>query len=253
MTTQATTQNNFWALVRHDLKRRKVRRVRIGKVWWIAYITAGIAVFVVLATYAALRGAYDPSPVWFATFGFPFMTFGLAVGMTLNEWKNSMVGWWLALPVSRLRLVTSKVTAILLRCWGIFALVYLVMALFGLYTMALTGRLTPDTAGGYLRLGLWCNALLFAVSPFLVSFGVFYAVLSESRAKPAIPLMWVIFSGVWWMVFSHDTHYVHVSQGTGAPSLILSPSILVPLAVSWLLAYGLIHLAAYVLERHLAM
>ncbi|GAA5347066.1 ABC-2 type transport system permease protein [Planifilum fimeticola] len=245
-------QSNFWALVKHDFKRRKRRNMQIPKGWWLAYAGGALAVLLTLTTYAALHGHTYLGPVWFTTFGLPFLSFGMATSLTASEWKNGTAGWWLTLPFSRLRLVTSKFVAALLRSVLIFAVVYCILALFGLYTMALVGPFDPHSAASYLLTGLKWNALLFSVCPFVTAFGILFCVLGESRAKPAIPLMWILFSGLWWLLFAHGGVYLHV-QTAGMPNLSVSPFLFIPIVVSWLLAYGLIRLAAYLLNRHLAM
>jgi ABC-2 type transport system permease protein len=245
------TQSTFWALVKHDFKRRKRRNVNIPKGWWLAYAGGAAVVLLALTTYAGLHSHFNLGPVWFTTFGLPFMSFGMATSLTVTEWKNSTAGWWLTLPFSRLHLVASKFVAALLRSVLIFVLVYCIIALFGVYSMALSGRFDPQAAASYLLTGLEWTALLVAVCPFATAFGVLFAILSESRAKPAIPLMWILFSGLWWLIFAHDGRYLHV-QATGTPHLFVSPSLCIPIVSSWVLAYGLIRLAAYLLERQLA-
>lgn len=118
--------------------------------------------------------------------------------------------------------------------------------------MALAGRFDPHAAASYLLTDLEWNALLVAVCPFVTAFGVLFGVLRESRVKPAIPLMWILFSGLWWLIFAHDGRYLHV-QTTGTPHLSVSPSLFIPIVASWLLAYGLIRLAAYLLDRQMAL
>jgi ABC-2 type transport system permease protein len=246
------TESSFWALVKHDFKRRKRRNVRIPKEWWLAYAGGAVLVVLALTTYAGLRGHYNLVPVWFTTFGLLFTSFGMATSLTVSEWKNGTAGWWLTLPFSRLRLVASKFVAALLRSVLIFALVYCVIALFGLYTMALAGHFDSHTAASYLLTGLEWSVLLVAFCPFVTAFGVLFGVLRESRAKPATPLMWILFSGLWWLIFAHHGRYLYV-QATGTPHLSVSPSLFIPIVASWLLAYGLIRLAAYLLDRQLAL
>ncbi|WP_067931803.1 ABC transporter permease [Alicyclobacillus kakegawensis] len=245
-------QSTFWALVRHDFKHRRRRRTPIPRAWRLAYVAAVALVLLAVATYDGRGGHYRLGPVWWVAFGLPFTSFGLAVNTMVTEWKNGTVGWWLTLPYPRLHLSAAKFVAAVVRSVFIYALTYMAMAFFGLYTALVSGHLDLGYTAGYLLTGLKVMGLSLTVCPFVAAFGVVYGALAESRARPAMPLTWILFSGLWWLIFSQDDRYLQV-HSDGVPHVSLSPTLCISIACSWVLAYGLIRLAAYLLDEQLAM
>jgi ABC-2 type transport system permease protein len=243
----------FWALVRHDFKRRRGGFLRTYRAWVLAYLAAVCVIFIVLATYVARIGGFDPRPVWYATFGLPFMCFGLGIGWTVNEWKNGTAGWWLTLPAPRTLLVASKFTAVLLRTLFIYAMVFLGITVFGLYTMAVGGHLTVSSASDFLGMGIQWYSLLLAITPLPCAFGVLYATLAQSRMKPVIPLAWMAFGLLSWLLSARQLVHIHPDDPAWATGVHWTWPMLWPLAGTWILSYVLVRLAAIVLERHLAM
>ncbi|MCL6445910.1 MAG: hypothetical protein K6T83_21115 [Alicyclobacillus sp.] len=211
---------------------------------------------VVLATRAG-RANFDPRFVWFATFGLPFLCFGLGIGWTVNEWRSGTAGWWLTLPVSRGRLVASKYAATLLRTLVIYARVFLGISIFGLYTLAAGGHLTAKSEASFLGTGIGAYTLLLAVSPLPVAFGVFYGILTQSRLKPAIPLVWLAVGLMWWLL---STRGISVRSANAAhPDSLInvwtlwSESLVWSIAGMWLLSCVLLYVATILLDRYLAL
>jgi len=246
------SQHTFWALVKHDVKLRKDKN-RISGPWRIAYAVTGLIVLVALTTLEGHRVTFDLSYVWYFTFGLPFMVFGLSISRIVQEWRNATAGWWLSLPMSRLKLVTSKFVASLIHTIKILVRIYCVVAILGLYTMLLNGTLTPHAAIFYLETGIKWNILLFCVCPFVSAFGMLFGAIKMSVIKQAMPILWIVFGGVWWLVFSRDGHFLHVSQTNSGALFTMAPSLVYPVLGSWILAYLLVRLAAYVLDRYVAI
>ncbi|MCL6597820.1 MAG: ABC transporter permease [Alicyclobacillus macrosporangiidus] len=243
----------FWALVRHDFKRRRAGRLRAYRAWVLAYLAAVCVIFIALATYVGRIGDFDPRPVWYTTFGLPFMCFGLGIGWTVNEWKNGTAGWWLTLPAPRTRLIASKFTAVLLRTLFIYAMVFLGITVFGLYTMAVGGHLTAQAASDFLGVGMRWYSLLLAITPLPCAFGVFHGTLTQTRLKPAIPLVWMAFGLLWWLLSTRRLVHMHPDDPTLAMAVHWTWPMLWPVVGTWILSYVLLQLAAIILERHLAM
>jgi ABC-2 type transport system permease protein len=243
----------FWKLVRHDFTRRRPGRLKDYRVWWLSYLAVVALAFIVLATYVGRLGWWNPSPVWFSTFGLPFMCFGLGIGWTVNEWKNGTVGWWLTLSVPRTWLIYSKFVAVLLRTLFIYTMVFFGITVFGLYTLAVGHHLTADMASAFLGIGVRWYGLLLAITPLPCAFGVFYGTLIQSRLKPAIPLVWILFGLGWWLLFSRG--FTHGPESGAASPLVFHWAwpMVWPIVVTWIIAYVLLRLAVLILERHLAM
>jgi ABC-2 type transport system permease protein len=250
-----TMQGTFWSLVKHDMKLRK-RRTGQYSTWWCLFYGAAVVVAAIAVTTYIIRtrGYLDLNHVWFFTFWFPFMAFGMATGLTVHEWRNGTSGRWLALPMSRMRLVTSKFVAALLRTILSFAGIYCLIALLSVYAMLLQGTFTWQAADRFLATGLQWNALLLCACPFVTGFGVLYAVIKESRMRPVLPLVWMVFVGLWWLIFSRDNRFLQIVPKHGAvASLSLSPEVVYAIGISWILAYLLIRLASHVLDRQLTL
>ncbi|MCL6636608.1 MAG: hypothetical protein K6T26_01555 [Alicyclobacillus sp.] len=246
----------FWALVKHDFKRRKRGGLRAYRGWWWVYALGVCAALLVLSARVG-QAAENLRFAWFAVFGLLFLSFGLGIGCTANEWRNGTVGWWLTLPVSRGRLVLSKWVATLLRTLWVYTRVFLLMAGFGLYSLAVAGQLHYHTLVAFFNTGVGAYTLLLALTPLPAALGVFYGVLMQSRLRPAVPLVWLAFGLVWWQVSTRGNHLPVASHARVSPlfqvwSLWSWHQVEAVLAM-WLLAVGLVLGAAVVLDRYLAL
>lgn len=248
-----TTQGTFWSLVKHDMKRRKRRNVQYTKGWRLVYMLVIALVILVATTYASMYGRLEFTYIWFFSFSLPFVSFGLSVSKMVREWKNSTVGWWLALPVSRQRLVASKFIASSIRGILVFLAMFVCVAVLSLYAMILQGTFTSATAGEFLLGGAEWYGLIVCVCPFVSAFGVFYGALSESRAKPVIPLVALVFGCSWWLVFSRDTVFFNTNDLGHAGIFTWSPLLWLVIVGSWVLSYVILRISAYLLERQLIL
>ncbi|MCL6593217.1 MAG: ABC transporter permease [Alicyclobacillus sp.] len=246
----------FWALVKHDFKRRKRGRLQAYRGWWWVYALGVCAALLVLSSRLG-QAALDLRFAWFAVFGLLFLSFGLGIGWTANEWRNGTVGWWLTLPVSRRRLMASKYVATLLRTLFVYAVVFLLISVFGVYTLAVAGQLHLHTLASFFGTGMAAYTLLVACSPLPAAMGVLYGVLMQSRLRPAVPLIWMAFGLLWWLLSIRGNHRpaagsAHAGMLLNVWSLWSWQQIWAVLAM-WLLAYVLVQAAAVVLDRYLAM
>lgn len=244
------TQHVFWQLVKHDLKKRKRRNGRIPRQWWLIYLASIVFIVMVAITYGSLHGNMEITYTWYFAFGLPFATFGISIGWTVREWKNGTVGWWLSLSFSRRKLVASKFCAGLIRGLLILVIIFVAIALLALYTMLLNTNFIFVHYMDFLWTGLKWFSLLIAINPFMAALGVLYAVLSESRAKPILPLFWVFWSGIWWLVASTNGETFAMSSPEDFP---LPLTLIFPIAASWIAVYLMILLAAYLLDRQLTL
>lgn len=246
-------QSRFWALVKHDLKMRRQRSMRVSGRWRMAYFIA-VALFVVIFT--SLEGrhvTFDLSFAWYFTFGLPFMVFGLSTGRIVQEWKNGTAGWWLTLPMSRMQLVMAKFLSSLLHTVFVLACIYCVVAILGLYTMTLNGTLTTVVAGHFLLVGLMWMAGIVCVSPIVAAIGALFGIIIQSTIRQALPLFWITVGGLWWLLFNHNGNFLHMTSTGNAVGVTLSPLLICLVVASWLVAYILILVASRVLDRFVAV
>lgn len=252
----AEAQGVFWSLVRQNMRGGKRSRPWSQKPWRTVYLVTVLLVLVVIATYVGLfvKSPIDLSVAWFFTIGLPFAAFGNAVGQIIHEWKNGTVGWWLSLPFSRTQLVTAKFIAALLRTIRVFVFAFVLICILGWYTMILQGTFSVQTAAFLLTSGLKWYALLICACPFAGAFGLLFGVLTESRAKPILPLIWMAIGVLWWLVSSHSATFLKINIVNGHLVYYhLSLILLYPFVASLMIAYVILHIAAYLLERQLAI
>ncbi|MDQ0188965.1 hypothetical protein JI721_02210 [Alicyclobacillus cycloheptanicus] len=244
--------NAFWTLVKHDLKVRGGRRGRIPGKWRVAYAAAILVVLLALATWKGHLIQMDFTDVWYFTFGLPFMVFGMSIGRVTSEWKNATVGWWLTIPMSRWRLMLSKCVSSILFAVLIFACVYGAIAILGLYTMYLNGSFSTPYVRSFLLAGLRWNALLLCACPFIAAFGLLFGVILQSVVRQAMPLIWIAFGGMWWLVSAH-LGFIHI-DGSTPPGLVhVSTVRVLSILGSWILACLMVGLASVLLDRYAAV
>lgn len=243
-------QHLFLKLVKQDIKRRSRRKRHIPRQWWLAYLAFVFLIAIVAATFKVLHGGVSISYIWYFTFALPFAVFGVSTGITAHEWKNGTSGWWLSLPFSRLKLIASKFCAGFARGIMIFIVVYVAIAFFGLYMMLLGGNFHPGLYLRFLKQGLEWFLLLLSISPFMAALGVLFGILNQSRAKPIIPLFWSFWGVMWWLVFSNFGSHLAIHAGS---HLSLTGTVYDSIAASWIAAYFMVRLSAYLLDRQLAL
>lgn len=133
----------------------------------------------------------------------------------------------------------------------IFLAVYCIIALLTIYATLLQGTFSLPATGAFLLAGLKWFALLICVCPFFGAFGVLLAILRESRARPVLPLVWIAFGGAWWLVSSQDHAFLNHPEAAVGTVLAWSTPLWIGLLISWILAYFMIHLTSYLLEKQL--
>jgi ABC-2 type transport system permease protein len=248
------SQNVFISLIKHELKRRgniKKNRRKLSRGWRLTYAAFFLLLALVFTTYGALNGHIHLEGTWYFTWGLPFMIFGISINRVNREWQNETIGWWLSLPYSRGTLITTKFVASLLMSLMFCFAIYFLVTLFGLYMMLLNGNFIGNLTGIFLLPGLKWFLLLIALSPFAASFGTFMGTLSHTKARPAMVLLWILFWAMFPIVGMSGQNFGFFNErNIGFPFTEL---IFLPILFSWILAYILVRLSAYLLDRHLTL
>ncbi|CAH0120492.1 MULTISPECIES: ABC transporter permease [unclassified Paenibacillus] len=251
----------FWALVRHEFKwkgsRRKQQRPSVAKWWWIVYLLLLVAIGIGATVYYALQDELRLGGLWFVTTGFPYMMFFFGFGTAKREWENETHGWWLTLPYSRLSLAGAKWFGAWLRTIAILVAAYAILSVYALFIAVTLGHHTLAEVGGFMVAGINWLILPAGFSPLIIALGMVTCLSQYSSLRPLTPLLWVvIMSGM---------SFIYWAPGFGwsdADNLLLSEgkaiwfpfSWIVPacMALSWLAAYLLVRLCAYILDRKLS-
>ncbi|WEG10906.1 ABC transporter permease [Pullulanibacillus sp. KACC 23026] len=243
----------FWSLVKHDMKRRrniKKNRNRMSRKWVFVYVCFALLIILGFTSYGAVSGHIRYDGTWYFTCGLPFMIFGMVIHRINVEWQNETVGWWLSLPYSRGTLIRAKFVASLITSIKTCLIIYLLIILFGLYTMALNGQFAGPVMWSFIREGLTWGIFMIASSPIIVSFGVFTGTLSHTNLKPALPMVWVLIWVIGILTGMTGTNFSYFYNKIGLP---LKEIILGAILISWLVAYILIKASAYLLDQKLAL
>lgn len=250
------TAQTFWSLVAQDLKGHKRRKSNIAGKWWIAYAIAAALAIVAIVPYGSLYGKPTfLNAFWSFTWALLFAAFGMGNGLITREWDIGTVGWWLTLPLPRWQLVLAKFLACLIRSAWIFAVVYVIIALVGLYMMpVLEGSWNTAVAASFLVTGLEWNALMLGLIPVAGAFGLLMGAVGRSTLRPALPLLWALFGAGWWAWFMVGGRAITIEQERdGGLHLVVTWAALYPYVAGFILAGLMIALASYVFARHVEL
>ncbi len=245
------TSQVFWSLVKQDVKGRRTRNRRFPKAWRITYLVIIILAIIGYTTYSALQKNVDFSAIWLFSLGMPFVVFGISLSIVAREWRNNTAAWWLSLPYSRIKLMTAKWIASMLRGVLFDIAVFLVVALLSLYSMALQGDLTHPFLLPFFSQGIRWFLFVIAITPFVSSLGILFAIITRSKARPVIPLLWVLFILLWNVVYGHNSRWLTINSHQ--TTITLSSAHFLIMVASWVIAYVLIHVCSYLLDHQLAM
>ncbi|GAA3409053.1 ABC transporter permease [Paenibacillus hodogayensis] len=253
----------FWALVRHEYRGkgswRKQNRSPITRRWKAVYaaimLAAGLGVTLYLAVHHTLRF----EQLWYVTYGLPYMFFFFGYGSYKREWENETYGWWLTMPYPRFWLIAAKWLGALLRILTIWTIVYvLAFAYVSLITIALESYTFADV-GHFMVTGFNWLVLTIGFSPFITALGLFTGNTQYTTLRPLLPVLWVLCMGGMGTLYSASFNSEIgdlFAQMNGEHPVTLLPFSWMAAAVivaSWLAAYGLIRLSAYLLDRRLLL
>lgn len=239
---QAIKNQSFSALLRHETRWvRKNGRPRLSRQWWMIYAIFFLAAALILTTYFSLSYHIEMNYIWSVCWGIPWVVFGFSIAKIRREWGNGTVGWWLALPYSRWKLIAAKFLAMLVRGAAIALLAFVLIILFGAYATLISSSLSFHDFQVFILSG-WLPILLDLASlPLLTGLGLLLGILRQSTWRPASILFWV-FWGILWSLFSSTGWFQNVYNGRYDPlalfaAVIISgiAALLMLLLSSWLL------------------
>jgi len=250
------TSDIYWALVRHEFKAKgssgRRSSLQIGRKWKCIYGAAVLFLVLCAMTYFALDHSLELLNIWFVSIGFPYMLFFRGYGMLKREWENETSGWWLTLPYSRFLLVGAKWAGAWLRAMIYLIALYIFAALFASFIVLFIGSYTLGELGDFLISGLNWFVLIVGFSPFILAIGFLTGAVAQSQWRPITPLLWVIFMGGGGLLFSNLAPVLKQLSGEYKVTWFpFSWELSIALLASLPLAYFLIRLSAYLLDRKL--
>lgn len=242
----------FLFLIKQEFKWIRDRKRRN---WWsLLYVLLGIACGLTFFTFSIRKGSFQFQYMWLFTYAFPFVMLGLSFGSISKEWKNRMYGWWLSLPYSREKLVQTKFIAAWLQTATVFLFSFGVMVIFSVYAVMISDTFTFELMLEHLGKGLPWLLTLFVFYPVVAGLSFLTFISGQTKYRPISPLLWLILivsiNGFFWTVRPFD-----VSNSEGVISSMFTVEFTsvtwFALIASWVLAWGLLRLAARWLEREL--
>ncbi|MFX3617688.1 MAG: ABC transporter permease subunit [Sporolactobacillus sp.] len=235
----------FPQLIRHELKsgywRRKKSR---NKTWRRINFIFYLALALLVTTYFGLKVHLELKYVWNVCWGIPWIAFGISIGNIKIESSEGTIGWWLALPYSRIALISSKFWAMILRSLKIMCLIFLAIIAFAAYAVLISKGLTWNDFQNFLAHGLEPILLSLLALPFMVSAGTLAGVIRLTRWRQAMSMFWVIW-GLSWGLGSSTGIYSIIRYASEL--IIIGCFLLASLAISLLILF----IAARLLEKQL--
>jgi ABC-2 type transport system permease protein len=249
----------FWKLLRHEVRLkgswRRQSRPHLSGRWLSLYFL--LLLFGVLGTmgYYAFHQQLQLQNLWFIWFGIPYMLVAFGASILKREWDNDTFGWWLTLPYPRLWLVSAKWIAAWLRVMAVLAGIFVLLSI---YALILSLSLSPymlAEVGDFMLTGLYWFFLITGFSPFILAVSLLIGSVQFCSLRPLSPILWAGFAilisyayGGLRDIFPDGTRTNLVRQAAGSP---FTWEVLTVMAVSWIAAYLIIRLVAYLLEHKL--
>jgi len=180
-----------WLFLTKDELTRK-NPFKSTKKWWLVYGFICVLLLIAILTFLNANVNLRPEGFMYATFALPYLSFMMSFILVKREWKNGTIGWWLALPYSRSTLLAAKFTAGIIRTLVVLLIAWTGIQAIYLYTL-LFQDLTLQDWFQFVQLSAEWFLLLLIYTPFMSAFGVLTAIITFSRLKPVVPLLWVIY------------------------------------------------------------
>ncbi|SDW57293.1 hypothetical protein SAMN04489725_10862 [Alicyclobacillus hesperidum] len=250
-----SSETGFALLVARDM-RRLTNAGKPGRRWQMGYGVAVVLALIVLATYESTQHTITLStigPVWAISYYIPIISFGFAMSLVLNEWRQNTVGWWLTLPLPRIQLALAKCLAAVGKAARVSSWTFVAVTILGFYTSFLSTRsLDWPSALSFLVDGFRWTLFVLCLCPLTSSLGLVFGTIRQSRWRPALPVVWIAWVMGWVVWSSHHPHW-HMGRliglGHGFMTTEQMVHLVIDLVASWILAALLTCLAAYFLER----
>lgn len=258
------SSGTFWALVRHEFRMkgswRKRNRSPIAKWWWVVYFSLIVIIGFSTATYYAVHKTLHLESLWFATLGLPYMLFFIGHSTLKREWENETHGWWLTLPYPRLWLIGAKWIAALLQMMVIVIGICVLGLLYATGIALALSHYTFADVGSFMLEGFNWLVLVFGFSPFILALGLLTTTTQYTLFRPVSPILWVVCmasGGVFYSrlgaLFPHNNVFQELSGDHPVTFFPFSWEMPTAMAVSWLVAYLMIHLSAILLDKKISV
>lgn len=233
--------STFLFLVKDEFRRRN--SAKHSNKWWMFYVAAGILIGLIFA--AVFADNLDPYSIMFMSFGFPYITFIIAFGIVIREWKNGTAGWWLTLPYPRRSLILSKYAASICTAVIMHIIFWVGAQLFVAYALILKGNFDFHSLAAFMQTSAIWYGVIMMVIPFMTAFGTLTGVVSRSRLKPLTPMLWIIygFSGnsLFWILESPHLNKLQLAQNSNEMFTVQYHDF-------WLIALGIILLSGILIS-----
>jgi ABC-2 type transport system permease protein len=249
----------FKELIRHEFRNKgswkKQSGNRLPKPWRLVYFSLFLIAAVAISLYFAAHNQLQLTRLWYVTLGLPYMIIFMGVGILRREWENDTYGWWLTLPYPRMWLISAKWIASILQTITIILILFVVGSLYGLFISSTIQPYTFADAASFIIAGFNWFVMIIAFSPFIIALGLLTVSTKFSTLRPISPILWILLMGGGSVFYWSGDRRIYEQFDHTHPVQWLPFSWHFPVAVliSWLAAYLLIRLNAYLLEKKLSI
>lgn len=215
--------------------------------WSFVYILLGIIVGLIFYTIALKNNDFDPQYLWYFTYAYPFVIFGISFAAIAKEWKNRMYGWWLSLPYSREKLLQTKLLANWLQVLQIFLFTIATLFLTTLYGSIVSDTINQKMVFQYTLNGFLWFGIMTLLYPIVATLSYLTFLSSYTRFKIFTPYLWILLiltvnSCFWIMVDIGEQWLIRVSFST-----------IVYIFGSWIIAWGIYKICVRWLEKEMVL
>ncbi|MEC4567637.1 ABC transporter permease subunit [Paenibacillus sp. CMAA1739] len=249
----------FKDLIRHEFRNkgswRKQSSNRLPRSWRLVYFSFFLIAAFTISLYFALHNQLELTRLWYVTLGLPYMIVFMGVGTLRREWENDTYGWWLTLPYPRMWLISAKWIAAILQTIVVILILFVVGSIYALFISSIIQAYTFADAASFMIAGLNWFVMIIGFTPLVIAVGLLTASTKYSTLRPLSPILWILLMGGGSIFYWSGDQRIYeqfdrVQNGHWFPFTWHFP---VAVLISWIVAYVLVRLNAYLLEKKLSL
>lgn len=164
--------------------------------WKFYFVGFVFLAYIVYVGYQLATNQFKTTDLIDIGMGFGLLFPLIMVGMLYNQfsimWRTKNYVWWLTLPYSRVTLITTRMLASLWKMLNIVLIFYSIVFVLTLGIVLIQGS-SLDVIHQFLRFIIVSVIVIFFFYPALAAYMMLLANIGQSRYKPLLPLLWVLF------------------------------------------------------------
>lgn len=233
----------FIPLLWHEFRHQRVllsKRKKMKK-------PAALVSLILIAAAAAWCGYIYQQPeammIWlwqFLSASLPWFFYGYALLNIFSEWSNTTSHWWLTLPCSRIKLIVSKFSAILIQAFFALILISVLMELFEGYAVLINPAVSFRDFSAFTIDSIYYFGWTLSSFPIMIALGLLLGIIINTHWWPLTVILIAIPAVAAFVDATEDSLF---DVGTAVA--------MIAVAVSWVASVLLLLFAAWLLEKKL--